>query len=78
MSKSKGSTFCSLYTFIKEHNKPLFGTLDDMCAVGLFRPRYPVTFLNPNEKLTQKLVDMVESGDSEKAFNILQSLFRCI
>jgi hypothetical protein len=46
-----------------------------MCAVGLFRPRYPVTFLNPNKKLTQELVKMSENGDGEKAFEILSSLF---
>lgn len=73
-SKSKDS-FCSLYSFVKKYNVELYNILDDMCAVGLFRPRYPVTFLNPNKDLTKKLVSMVDSGDSEEAFNELQKLF---
>lgn len=76
MSKTKSNdSHCSLYGFIKDHNIDLFNILDDMCAVGLFRPRHPVTFLNPNEKLTQELVKMVDNGESEDAFKILQSLF---
>lgn len=76
MSKTKSSdTHCSLYGFIKDKNSNLFNILDDMCAVGLFRPRNPVTFLNPSDNLTQELVAMVDSGESEEAFKILQSLF---
>lgn len=74
MSKTK-DTHCSLYGWLREHNSELFAELEEMCAVGLFRPRYPVTFLNPNKKLTQELVKMSENGDGEKAFEILSSLF---
>lgn len=74
-TKEHVGPYCGLYGFVKDHNKELFAILDDMCAVGLFRPRYPVTFLNPDKKITQKLVDMVMGGESEKAFQKLQSLF---
>lgn len=74
MSKTK-DTHCSLYGWLREHNSELFAELEEICAVGLFRPRYPVTFLNPNKKLTQELVKMSENGDGEKAFEILSSLF---
>jgi hypothetical protein len=74
MSKTK-DTHCSLYGWLREHNSELFAELEEMCAVGLFRPRHPVTFLNPNKKLTQELVKMSENGEGEKAFENLSSLF---
>ena len=76
MSKSKtNDTHCSLYGWLKDNNTELFNILEDMCAPGLFRPRHPTTFLNPNEKLTQELVKMCDNGEGEEAFKILQSLF---
>lgn len=76
MSKSKSSdSYCSLYSFIKDNNVELFNILEDTCSVGLFRPRNPVTFLNPSPNLTKELVAMVDEGKSEDAFVILQSLF---
>lgn len=74
MSKTEKS-YCSLYTFVKKTNPELYDILDDMCAVGLFRTRHDITFLNPNDKLTDKLVKMVESGNTEQAFKHLKSLF---
>ena len=76
MSKTNASeSYCSLYTFVKKHNVDLYNILEDMCAIGLFRPRYPTTFLNPGNDLTKKLTSMVEKGHSEDAFEKLQSLF---
>jgi hypothetical protein len=76
MSKSKtNDTHCSLYGWLKDNNTELFNILEDMCAPGLFRPRHPTTFLNPNEKLTQELVKMCDNGEGEEAFKILSSLF---
>jgi len=76
MSKSKtNDTHCSLYGWLKDNNSELFNILEDMCAPGLFRPRHPTTFLNPNEKLTQELVKMCDNGEGEEAFKILSSLF---
>jgi hypothetical protein len=76
MSKSKtNNAHCSLYGWLKDNNVDLFDVLDEMCAVGLFRPRYPTTFLNPNKELTKKIVKMCDDGKGEDAFKILQSLF---
>lgn len=76
MSKSKtNDTHCSLYGWLKDNNTELFNILEDMCAPGLFRPRHPTTFLNPNDKLTKDLVNMCDNGEGEEAFKILQSLF---
>ncbi len=72
---AKDKTFCSLYTFVKEHNPKLYELLEDMCAVGLFRPRFPTTFLNPGSDLVKKLNDLINEGESEKAFHQLQKLF---
>lgn len=74
MSKTE-KTYCSLYTFIKRTNPDLYDVLDDMCAVGLFRTRNDITFLNPSEKLTKQLVDMIEKDNAEGAYNKLKSLF---
>lgn len=68
-------TFCSLYTFVKEHNPKLYELLEDMCAVGLFRPRFPTTFLNPGSDIVEKLSKLINDGESEKAFHQLQKLF---
>ena len=68
------NNYCSLYTFIKKTNEPLYDILDDICAVGLCRTRSDVTFLNPNKKLTEKLVKMAD-GDSEQAFYNFKKLF---
>jgi len=76
MSSDKSKkTFCSLYTFVKTWNEPLYEILEDMCAIGLFRPRFPTTYLNPSEKLVKKLTNMVNNGESENAFHELQKLF---
>ena len=74
MSKTE-KTYCSLYTFIKRTNPDLYEILDDMCAVGLFRTRNDITFLNPSDKLTNQLIEMVEKDQSEEAFKNLKSLF---
>lgn len=74
MSKTE-KTYCSLYTFIKRTNPDLYEILDDMCAVGLFRTRNDITFLNPSDKLTNQLIEMVEKDQSEEAFKHLKSLF---
>lgn len=68
-------TFCSLYAFVREHNNDLFEILDDMCASGLFRRKHPATFLNPSKELVKELLDLINKGDSDKAFEHLQSLF---
>lgn len=74
MSETRKS-YCSLYTFVKKTNPELYSILDDMCAVGLFRTRHDITFLNPSIKLTEKLIKMIEKDESEKAYNKLKSLF---
>lgn len=75
MSNKEKMKFCNLHSFVKEYNPSLYEILDDMCAVGLFRPRDPVTFLNPNEKIIKKLSDMIDDGNGESAFKELQKLF---
>lgn len=75
MAKTESKTYCGLYTFIKDHNKELYDIVDDLCAHGLFSSKNDITFLNPNKKLTKKLVDMCEEGKSEKASNLIKSLF---
>lgn len=74
MSKGEKS-YCSLYTFIKRTNEELFDILDDLCIVGLVRTKNEITFLNPNESLTDKLVKMIKNGDSEEASNHFKKLF---
>lgn len=74
MSENK-KTYCSLYTFVKRTNDALFNILDDTCTVGLFRSRNDITFLNPNKKLTKKIVEMVENDYNEKAAEKVKSLF---
>lgn len=74
-SKGKAYKFCSLYTFVKKHNADLFELLDDMCAAGLFRPKYPTTFIMPSAAMTKKLAGWVNVGDIDTAFENLQKLF---
>jgi hypothetical protein len=68
-------SYCSLYTFIKRTNAELFEVLDDLCIVGLVRTRNDITFLNPDKNLTKKLVDMVQTGQSEEASYHFKKLF---
>lgn len=75
MAKTESKTYCSLYTFIKDHNKELYDIVDDLCAHGLFSSKNDITFLNPNKKLTKKLVDLCEEGKSEKASNLIKAFF---
>lgn len=75
MAKTESKTYCGLYTFIKDHNKELYDIVDDLCAHGLFSSKNDITFLNPNKKLTKKLVDMCEEGKSEKASDLIRTLF---
>jgi hypothetical protein len=75
MAKTESKTYCGLYTFIKDHNKELYDIVDDLCAHGLFSSKNDITFLNPNKKLTKKLVDMCEEGKSEKASNLIKAFF---
>jgi hypothetical protein len=72
---SKVQKFCNLYVFVKKENTELFNILEDMCAVGLFRPKYPVTFINPSKAVTAKMVKLVESGHVDTAFEHLQKHF---
>ncbi len=74
MSKSEYK-FCNLYSFVKKHNVSLYNILEDMCAIGLFRPKYPVTFINPNESAVKKLSSLIDSGKSDVAFEELQKFF---
>lgn len=74
MSENK-KTYCSLYTFVKRTNGDLYNILDDTCTVGLFRSRNDITFLNPNKKLTKKIVEMVEKDHNEEAAEKVKSLF---
>ncbi len=72
---SKTQKFCNLHTFVKKENPGLYDLLEDMCAVGLFRPKYPTTFINPSKEVVSKLKDLVEKGDSDLAFEHLQKHF---
>jgi len=74
MSKA-GVKYCSLHTFVKKENPELFNLLEDLCAIGLFRPKYPTTFINPSSKVVNKLKDLISKGDSETAFEHLQKHF---
>lgn len=69
------SKFCNLYVFVKKENPELFEILEDICAVGLFRAKYPVTFINPSKSVTDKLVKLVNEGNVDKAFEQLQKHF---
>lgn len=72
---SKGTNSCNLYSFVKKENAPLFELLEDMCAVGLFRPRNPTTFINPSKEVVAKLKSLIEKGESDVAFEHLQKHF---
>jgi len=72
---SKAQKFCNLHTFVKKENPELYNILEDMCAVGLFRPKYPTTFVNPSKEVVSKLKKLVDSGDSDVAFEHLQKHF---
>lgn len=72
---SKGTNSCNLYAFVKKENPALFDLLEDMCAVGLFRPKYPTTFINPSKEVVAKLKALIESGNSDAAFEHLQKHF---
>jgi hypothetical protein len=72
---SKGSNSCNLYTFVKKENTPLYDILEDMCAVGLFRPKYPTTFINPSKEVVAKLKSLIDKGESDIAFEHLQKHF---
>jgi hypothetical protein len=72
---SKVQKFCNLHTFVKKENPELYNILEDMCAVGLFRPKYPTTFINPSKEVVAKLKSMVDKGDSDLAFEELQKHF---
>jgi hypothetical protein len=67
--------YCNLYVFVKKENPDLFDILEDMCAVGLFRPKYPVTFVNPSKAVVAKLKKLVDDGEPDLAFEKLQSHF---
>lgn len=67
--------FCNLYSFVKKHNVNLYNILEDICAIGLFRPKYPVTFINPNEAAVKKLSSLIDGGKSDVAFEELQKFF---
>lgn len=75
MPEGKQYKFCSLYNFVKKHNQALFVLLEDVCAVGLFRPKYPTTFINPSDKLVKRIAAMVDEGETEEAFEHIQKLF---
>lgn len=72
---SKVQKFCNLYIFVKKENPDLFEILEDMCAVGLFRGKYPTTFINPSKAVTDKLVKLVNDGNVDVAFEHLQKHF---
>lgn len=72
---SKGTNSCNLYAFVKKENTQLFDLLEDMCAVGLFRPRNPTTFINPSKEVVAKLKALIEKGESDVAFEHLQKHF---
>ncbi len=67
--------YCSLYSFVKKEMPRLYELLDDICAVGLFRSKYELTFLAPTDEMVSELEAKVNKGDSEEAFVLLQSLF---
>lgn len=72
---SKAQKFCNLHTFVKKENSGLYDLLEDMCAVGLFRPKYPTTFINPSKEVVAKLKSLVDKGESDVAFEHLQKHF---
>lgn len=72
---SKVQKFCNLYVFVKKENPELFEILEDMCAIGLFTSRHPVTFINPSKEVTDSLVDLVNKGKVDIAFEHLQKHF---
>jgi hypothetical protein len=74
MSKANPK-FCNLHTFVKKENPSLYELLEDMCAVGLFRPKHPTTFINPSKEVVAKLKALIEKGESDVAFEHLQKHF---
>lgn len=72
---NKAQKFCNLHTFVKKENPGLYDLLEDMCAVGLFRPKYPTTFINPSKEVVAKLKSLVDKGESDVAFEHLQKHF---
>lgn len=72
---NKAQKFCNLHTFVKKENSGLYDLLEDMCAVGLFRPKYPTTFINPSKEVVAKLKSLVDKGESDVAFEHLQKHF---
>jgi hypothetical protein len=73
--ENKKTNSCSLYSFVKHDKNGLYELLEDMCAVGLFRPRNPTTFINPSKAVVAKLDELIKDGKSDTAFEHLQKHF---
>lgn len=67
--------YLCLLSYIRKENPKLYEVISDLCIDGIFRSqRYKNTFLMPNEKLTNKLHQMVEKDEDDKAVEKIRAL----
>lgn len=67
--------YLCLLAYIRKENPKLYEVISDLCIDGIFRSqRYKNTFLMPNEKLTNKIHQMVEKDEDDKAVDKIRSL----
>lgn len=67
--------YLCLYTYIRKENPKLYEVINDLCIDGIFRSqRYKNTFLMPDAKLTEKIYQLVEKDDDDKAVDKIRSL----
>lgn len=70
----KDKYFC-LYSYIRRENPKLYEVINDLCIDGIFRSqRYKNTFLMPDAKLTDKIYQLVEKDEDDKAVEKIRAL----
>jgi hypothetical protein len=77
MPPKKVKKFCRVTKFLEQNDKDLYQALDDLCLLGLFRPRRDkgITFLYPSDKAyRKKIIDHSYSNSPEKAVE----MFKCL
>ena len=67
--------FCQVSKYIKQVDKELYQAMDDLCLLGLFRPRgRGLTVLLPDKTYRKKIISMSYSDKPETAINMVKAL----
>jgi hypothetical protein len=78
---SKGvSKYCSIANYLRKVDPKLYELLQELCLVKILSTSQNdrgVTFLRPDEKLLQQLIDMANSSDPDAAADVLQAMVLC-